>query len=289
MGTPYIAHNSKAAVLPLQAWKPGVQNGIGRDTRTQDFSQDVARALADIEPDGGRRATILARITGAQSHGRSAIIPEPRALVETLDKVQIIHGNPRACSQAFDLQLVPKINDKTARESCLRFLSELCRDNVTLPESYILSNVSAEKRWKTGGAADVWTGKLGQEDVCIKVFRQHPSQQQEKIKGVGAISFCESVGLINPPPQEFYYRAIRWKYVSHENVLPFLGISEVVLPFGIVSPGVSNINILQYISENKDANRLLLVRISRDQWKKPADPVFGRWRTPLLVSGIFIH
>ena len=199
MSAPYIAHDSKA-VLPLQAWKPGVQNGIGRDTRTQDFSQDVARALADIEPDGGRRAIILAKITGALSHGGSAIIPEPRALVETLDKVQIIHGNPRALSQAFNLQLMPKVNDKAARESCLRFLSELCRDNVILPESYIVSNVSTEKRWKTGGAADVWTGKLGQEDVCIKVFRQHPSQQQEKIKGVGAISFCESVGLINPPP-----------------------------------------------------------------------------------------
>ena len=156
------------------------------------------------------------------------------------------------------------INDNAVRSDYLRVLSEICRKNVILPESYVVSNISQAEKWKIGGAADVWTGKLEEEDVCIKVFRQHQTQQQEKIKGVGEISFgrtwshCES-------PQAFYYHAIRWKYVSHENVLPLLGISEALPPFGLVSPRMPNINILEYIKDNQDAERFSLVRDSRNR------------------------
>ena len=199
MSAPHIAHDPKVLLSP-QAWEPRVQNGTGGHVRTQGVPQAVSRALAKIEPNEERRAFILAKITGVQPRNGSVNIVEPKALVETLDKVRITREYSLETPQALNLQLAQKVNDRAARESCLRVLSEVCRDHVILPESYVISNVSAEKRWKTGGAADVWTGKLGQEDVCIKVFRQHPSQQQEKIKGVGAISFCESVASLQIPP-----------------------------------------------------------------------------------------
>ena len=43
-------------------------------------------------------------------------------------------------------------------------------------------------------------------------------------------------------------------------------------PFGIVSPRVSNINILQHINDNPDAKRLSLVRTSRGQWENQLTP-----------------
>jgi hypothetical protein len=67
---------------------------------------------------------------------------------------------------------------------------------------------------------------------------------------------------------------VRWRYVSHENVLPFLGVSEIVLPFGIVSPRMPNKNILEYTRKHLDANRVWLVRTSRIAEDKVTDDTF---------------
>ncbi|KAF9789441.1 kinase-like domain-containing protein [Thelephora terrestris] len=191
--------------------------------RLKGFSQVVSRALAEIEPNEERRTALLEKITAAQADDESTGLEGAEALVETLDK------------------LARNIQDRAVRDQCLRILSKICRAKVTLPESYIVSDVVPEKRWKIGGFADIWTGKVKGEDVCLRVFRQHEPQQQAKINGM------------------FYSHAIRWKYLSHENVLPFLGISEALRPFGLVSPWMPNIDILEYIKDNPDAERLSLL------------------------------
>ena len=61
---------------------------------------------------------------------------------------------------------------------------------------------------------------------------------------------------------------LKKKNVSHENGLPFLGISEVLPPFGLVSPWISSLNILQYIKGNQGAEQLSLVCVSRNQRNK---------------------
>ena len=66
----------------------------------------------------------------------------------------------------------------------------------------------------------------------------------------------------------FYRYVVRWKYVSHENVLPFLGVSEIVPPFGFVSPLMPKSNILDYTRTCQDANRLLLVSTSWNLWRQ---------------------
>ena len=59
--------------------------------------------------------------------------------------------------------------------------------------------------------------------------------------------------------QRFYREIIGWKYVSHPNIVPFLGVSETVFPFCVVSPWLSNGNILEYIKKNRRVDRLQLV------------------------------
>ena len=51
----------------------------------------------------------------------------------------------------------------------------------------------------------------------------------------------------------------RWKYVSHENVLPFLGVSES--PFWVISPWMPNGNIFNYTQQESGVNRLKLVSV----------------------------
>jgi len=45
----------------------------------------------------------------------------------------------------------------------------------------------------------------------------------------------------------------------HPNVLPFLGVSEVLFSFSIISPWLPNGNILDYMKNNPGTNRLGLV------------------------------
>lgn len=187
------------------------------------ISHATSQALAEIELDERTRAILLAGITaGSQPEGGLVDTLEAGLLMKTLD------------------ELVRKVQDKAARNRCLRILSEVCRERATLPESYIVSDITPGKKWHIGGAADVWAGKHGEKDVCIKVFRKHEGEQQDKIKGI------------------FYHHVVRWKYVSHENVLPFLGISEAIPPFGIVSPQMPN-DILKYIKENQNVDRISLL------------------------------
>ena len=48
----------------------------------------------------------------------------------------------------------------------------------------MVSDVVLGEAWKSGGASTIWAGKRGQEDVCIKVFRQHAAEPQKRIKKV---------------------------------------------------------------------------------------------------------
>jgi len=52
---------------------------------------------------------------------------------------------------------------------------------------------------------------------------------------------------------------VGWKYVSHPNVLPFLGVSETLFSFSLISPWLQNGNIIEYIRKHREANRLQLV------------------------------
>lgn len=72
-------------------------------------------------------------------------------------------------------------------------------------------------------------------------------------------------GVIAPnSSQRFYREIVEWKYVSHSNVLPFLGVSETLFPFCIISPWLPNGNILKYAEEHREVNRLQLVSNHRD-------------------------
>ena len=50
-----------------------------------------------------------------------------------------------------------------------------------------------------------------------------------------------------------------WKYLSHPNVVPLLGVSETLFSFSIISPWLPNGGIIEYIQKHLGVNRLQLV------------------------------
>jgi hypothetical protein len=63
---------------------------------------------------------------------------------------------------------------------------------------------------------------------------------------------------------------VAWKYVAHPNVLPFLGVSEKLFPFCIISPWLPNGNIIEYTRKNRGVNR----------WQLVSDPIIRANRSP---------
>ena len=60
--------------------------------------------------------------------------------------------------------------------------------------------------------------------------------------------------------QRFCKEAIRWKALSHPNVLPLLGVTMGKSQFVMVSEWMENGNINEFIKSHRDADRFELVR-----------------------------
>ena len=150
-----------------------------------------------------------------------------------------------------------------SKDRWIRILCNFSRLHRVRPGSYSPSGVtlSGEKPYKAVGSVEVWKGKQGRNNVCVKAFRLlGPGTDGTKQvcdgshRGVGwaQLDFY----------QEFYHEIVRWKYISHPNVLPFLGVLEESpgLPrFCIISPWLENGNILEYLSKSPNVNRFELV------------------------------
>jgi len=61
----------------------------------------------------------------------------------------------------------------------------------------------------------------------------------------------------------FYREAERWKRLSHQNVVPVLGVFDIPfqtrISFSVIIPWMKNGNILEYVKKHPEADRLQLV------------------------------
>ena len=77
-----------------------------------------------------------------------------------------------------------------------------------------------------------------------------------------------------------------WKWISHPNVVPFLGFSEVPERFSMVSEWMPNGNVRDYVQENPEISRLQLVCEIKDLgWvRADASPVARHQPRPILLT-----
>ncbi|KAF9053824.1 kinase-like protein, partial [Hymenopellis radicata] len=90
---------------------------------------------------------------------------------------------------------------------------------------------------------DIWKGQMNDETVCLKVLRiflENGHVARQKI----IKSFCSE--------------ALVWRNLNHPNVLPFLGVSKDLFypSFCLISPWMNNGNIMAFLSQNPDHDRL---------------------------------
>ena len=60
-------------------------------------------------------------------------------------------------------------------------------------------------------------------------------------------------------PQAFHKVAVVWKHLAHRNIVPLLGAT--IHPLQLVSVWISDENLAEYVSNNRDADTLSLVGI----------------------------
>jgi len=64
-------------------------------------------------------------------------------------------------------------------------------------------------------------------------------------------------------PELLAKEVVGWKWIQHENILPFVGVTFAPPPVSIVSELMDNGNIMEFIKINQKYNRLRLVSKGR--------------------------
>ncbi|KAJ3893142.1 kinase-like domain-containing protein [Lentinula edodes] len=123
------------------------------------------------------------------------------------------------------------------RRKCLKALRYLAKTFCVLPNSFSVNDVIriGTHAVSGGGFADIWLGRLNNMNVCLKVLRIFTSNGKE---------FCEE--------------ALVWKQLDHPNVLPFIGVNEILFSpsYCFISPWMKNGNIMTYLENHPEQNRL---------------------------------
>lgn len=155
----------------------------------------------------------------------------------------------------------------------LGVLSELCLAYGITPDTCVLSEKTDFKvdkaLYKSNDLADFRMEGAGQREtggsVCVKLLRlySHSGRKLVAIKQVN--EFPREFQAATYTPQRFYYESARWKRISHANLIPVLGVSDVSSPgrisFTVITPWVRDGDIVKYLQKHREANRLELVSI----------------------------
>ena len=152
------------------------------------------------------------------------------------------------------------LDDKLQQRSLL-LLSKICKAHSIVPASYVLQQDSihiGRVRYHSG-SADVSDGEYLGLPVAIKRLRMNEGESGGifKVPLISPVHYRRSAVA-----QRFCREIIGWKHLSHQNVLPLLGISMSTGPncLLILSEWMPNGNVTQYTRSNPEANRLQLVR-----------------------------
>ncbi|KAF9060402.1 hypothetical protein BDP27DRAFT_1301860 [Rhodocollybia butyracea] len=132
--------------------------------------------------------------------------------------------------------------DEKYRSLCMACIRKLSRAFNVLPPSLFLVNIQREHPHpiRGGGYADIWRGKIGDQAVCLKVLRMY-LESDEQIRQKLESDFC--------------HEALLWRQLRHPNVLPFFGVNTTLFGFCLVSPWMSNGDIVMYLKNHPDHNR----------------------------------
>ena len=139
---------------------------------------------------------------------------------------------------------------------------------MQIPLCYDKSQVSQCR----GRYMDVWMGDYLGQWVATKVLRVCSMSEFDKIRRVGWLCITLSMPLVSWPwpMQRFCKEVIRWKALTHPNMLPLLGVTMDRYHFVMVLEWMEDRNINKFIKSHEDISWFELVRFYSHRWPCPS-------------------
>lgn len=127
----------------------------------------------------------------------------------------------------------------------IKALVSLCFRTGILPKSSYISSDSVTRvgEWPIayGGFADIWLGRVTEQDVALKIIRLSTSDDAQKVR------------------QAFICEFLHWRRLHHPNILPLLGMSDMATCPCMISTWMKNGDVSYYLRRNTSADRYALV------------------------------
>lgn len=186
---------------------------------------------------------------------------EPDGLLELVEYLDEVRSLLQTRAQLLNTsQALGDLDHTTAAfRGTLRKLQAVCASRSVLPSSHVLSNDQLNvdnEPFASGGYSSVYKGTLSGLDVCVKgskvasagdLGQARKAINQYKYRG----PVCSQIS------QMLYREAVRWKRLTHPNIVPFRGVT--LDPLQIVSEWMSGGDLTSYVSLNPQADRIGLV------------------------------
>ncbi|KAF9259564.1 hypothetical protein L218DRAFT_874441 [Marasmius fiardii PR-910] len=135
--------------------------------------------------------------------------------------------------------------DAEYRKRCLKCLRGMGKRFHALPPSLFLNDItwSGDRPLTGGGFADIYKGRAGSLNVCLKVLRVHTAKTERKKQKIIA-DFCQE--------------ALIWTQLRHPSIIPLLGVNTVLFSSGfcLVSPWMANGDIVSFLKANPNHDKL---------------------------------
>ncbi|KAJ3570449.1 hypothetical protein NP233_g4399 [Leucocoprinus birnbaumii] len=160
------------------------------------------------------------------------------------------------------------------RAVILRALSRLAENSKLYPRCFRLQDIETTGNEPIDGGrfGDIWKGTSHSQLVCVKFLRSYQRMPTQ------------------PLFKNLSREALLWGQLSHPNILPFYGIHINEFKrnrFGLVSPWMENGNIVNFLKQNPNVSRILLIHgiASGLQYLHSLDVVHGDIKgTNILVT-----
>ncbi|KAJ7578207.1 kinase-like domain-containing protein [Mycena floridula] len=217
---------------------------------TRDSPSKQVELIIITSPSGGQIYQLPGAVTQPEWIRVTSTTEQIRTILrQDLDFTRQISSPSWACGVTELLQHEMKYsNDAAYKALCLRNLRKIIKTFNILPPSFVVRDIVVEgnRPLSGGGFADVYKGSLKGQDVCLKVLRL----------------FTQSIEMREKLLKDFSREALVWKQLDHPNLLPFLGVTlELFAPsFCLVSPWISNGNLMEHLAQNPEFSRISAVR-----------------------------
>jgi hypothetical protein len=158
------------------------------------------------------------------------------------------------------------VASQQSRSRCLENLGRIYIKTGQLPSSYRPTSTVEKLHDKptiVGSSADIWRGNCGSSMVAIKNLRFAHLCTDESVRKVNnAKSTTHSE--IKSNFQVIWGKVVIWSGLGHENIAPFLGISENPYP-SVISNWMEHGDLMNYLtlSPEIDGCRLVSHRVVR--------------------------